>query len=100
MSAPAYPFVPRSTAHLRPGQFWSIPLDGGRFACGRVLQLKIESGKIDRRLFLAGLMDWVGDSAPTAESIAGRGVVAQGGVHIKTIGEDAGAILGLRLLGA
>src|SRR5262249_10570900 len=37
---PTYPFVPRSTAYLRPGQFWAIPLSDGRFACGRVLALK------------------------------------------------------------
>jgi hypothetical protein len=32
-----YPFVPRSNAKFRPGQFWAIPLPDGRFACGRVL---------------------------------------------------------------
>jgi hypothetical protein len=31
-----YPFVPQSTAGLEPRQFWSIPLDNGRFACSAV----------------------------------------------------------------
>src|SRR5262249_32527133 len=70
-----YPFVPKSTATLEPGQFWSIPLDNGRFACGRVIQLRIENGMRDSRLFLAGLMDWWGRKPPTAERIAGCGVI-------------------------
>jgi hypothetical protein len=93
---PAYPFVPKSKAYLEPGHFWSIPLRDGGYGCGRVLQLWMESGKCNRRLFLAGLMNWVGDDPPTAEAIAGRGVLDQGIVHIKTIAENAGEVLGLR----
>ena len=37
---PKYPFEPRSNVHLRPGQFWGVPLSDGRWACGRVLAVK------------------------------------------------------------
>src|SRR5262245_35860404 len=94
-----YPFVPRSTSRLAPGQFWSFPLLGGRFACGRVLQLRHEpNGKRDPRIFVAGLMDWVGSSSPTFESIAGRPLLAHGGAHILAITANGGEILGLRPL--
>lgn len=91
-----YPFVPKSTAKLEPGQFWSIPLENGRFACGRVIQLRIENGKRDSRSFLAGLMDWWGRKPPTADRIAGCGVIVQGGTDIKTIQATGGQVLGFR----
>ena len=91
-----YPFIAKSTATLEPGQFWSIPLGDGRFACGRVIQLRLEDGKRDSRTFLAGLMDWWGRKPPTAERIAGCGVVEQGGASIKTITATGGKILGFR----
>ena len=34
-----YPFVPKSTSSLVPGQFWALPLSDGSFGCGRVVQL-------------------------------------------------------------
>lgn len=61
---PAYPFEPKSNAHLKPGQFWGVPLTDGRWACGRVLATKIESDDYfvgNARTFLAALMDWVGE---------------------------------------
>ncbi|MFE4352462.1 hypothetical protein [Peribacillus butanolivorans] len=56
--------------------------------------------KEDKRSFLAGLMDWVGESPPTAESIAGKKTLKQGDVHIKTILETGldGMIMGYRSL--
>src|SRR5262249_30056707 len=91
-----YPFVPKSTAYLEPGHFWSIPMRSGRFACGRVIQLRIENGKRDSRMFLAGLMDWTGNLPPTSDAIAGCGVNSQGAAHVKTIGENNGEVLGFR----
>ncbi len=94
-----YPFVPKSTSLLRPGQFWAIPLDDGRFGCGRVLSLKIdELGQVDRTMFLAGVMDWIGELAPTANNLAGVKVHDLGAAHIKTILKTGGSILGLREL--
>src|SRR5689334_1475440 len=98
MAPTKYPFVPKSTASLEPGQFWSIPLQSGRFACGRVLQLKEIRGRRDSRIFLAGLLDWVGSEPPTSDSISRRRAVEQGEVHVKTIHENGGQILGCRPL--
>lgn len=94
-----YPFIPKSTVDLAPGQFWSFPLLGKRFACGRVLQLRYKSdGKQDSKVFLAGLLNWVDSSPPTYESIANCSLLAHGGAHIKAITENAGEVLGLRPL--
>lgn len=93
-----YPFIPKSTAHLEPGQFWSIPLNNGRFACGRVMQLAFWGGKKDTRWFLAGLANWVGKEPPSATSIAGCVVMAQGAAHIGVIRDYQGLILGHRSL--
>ena len=64
--APGYPFVPKSNAYLRAGQFWAVPLSDGRFGCGRVLDVP-KSGDLhvpaNSRMFLAGLLDWVGSRA-------------------------------------
>ena len=49
-------------------------------------------------MFLAGLLDWVGNSPPEYDSIAGREVLEQGMAHVKTIVENMGAILGYRPL--
>jgi len=99
MSSIAYPFIPKSTKTLVPGQFWAVPLPDGRFACGRVITLRPkEDGKVDLRQFLAGLLDWVGTQPPTSESIAGRRTLEQGGAHIKTILATGGSILGHRPL--
>lgn len=96
-----YPFAPKSTKALAPGQFWAVPLSDGRFACGRVITLKPkEDGKVDLRGFLAGLLDWVGTQPPTSESIAGCRTLEQGGVHIKAVLETGGSILGYRSLDA
>jgi hypothetical protein len=89
-----YPFVPKSTAYLIPGQFWSIPLTNGRFACGRVLELHPKQ----TRGFLAGLLNWTGDIPPSSERIAGCQTIDQGEVHICVIGNNGGEILGWRPL--
>ena len=60
---PKYPFEPKSNAHLRPGQFWGVPLSNGRWTCGRVLSMKTEADDYfpgNSQLFLAALMSWHG----------------------------------------
>lgn len=93
-----YPFVPGSTNELEPGHFWSIPLANGSFACGRVLQMEVVNGQRARKRFLAGLLDWHSSNKPDYDSIAGSQVIAHGEVHIKTIQENGGEVLGLRPL--
>jgi hypothetical protein len=98
-----YPFRPGSTRVLRLGQFWALPLRGSGYGCGRVLDLP-ESGVPDRpgqrTLFVAGLLDWTDTAPPTTDSIAGAGLVDFGQVHIKTVHETGGVVLGERVLEA
>ncbi|MFK7885243.1 MAG: hypothetical protein AB8G16_00130 [Gammaproteobacteria bacterium] len=95
-----YPFVPKTTKYLRPGQFWDIPLTNGLYACGRVLQLKYENGSRNTRQFLAALMDWCGAEPPSTDELAGAGILASGQTHVKTIAHSGSEILGLRELEA
>ena len=90
--------MPKSTASLRPGQFWSVPLSSGRFACGRVLQLGGEALPSQSRCFFGGLHNWVGVEPPTSASIAGAGFLAFGAMHIRAITRIGGEILGMRAL--
>lgn len=93
---PTYPFEPRSNRYLSPGQFWGIELADGLFACGRVLDIDPKS----RVEFLAGLMDWCGDSPPTSDAIAGTSLVELGTAHVKTIVHTGRMLLGCRPLKA
>ena len=89
------PFAPKSTSYISPGQFWSIPLSGGRFGCGIVLALVMNrEGTIDTRLFLAGLLEWIGDSPPVATVIQNSRVIATRFAHIKTIQMAGGELIG------
>ena len=94
----SYPFRPKSTSFLEPGQFWAVPLGGGGFGCGRVLQLGGSEIGTKRTAFFGGLQDWIGDAPPTSESIAGTRVVRFGIMHLKAITEVGGEILGVRPL--
>jgi hypothetical protein len=79
---PDYPFLPKTNAAMAPGQFWSIPLSDGRFACGRVIRIDRTAKYGARTMFVGGLLDWVGAEPPTAESIAGRPVLEMGNAHV------------------
>lgn len=98
MSRRHYPLLPKSTRSLTPGDFWAVPLPGGRYACGRVIQVAGDRLVSPMRAFFGGLHDWVSDAPPTPSAIAGRSIVAWGVMHIKTITETGGEILGNRSL--
>jgi hypothetical protein len=94
-----YPFVPKTNAHLAAGQFWSIPLSDGRFACGRVLRVDREVKTYGARaMFVGALLDWVGTEPPTSDAIAGRSVLQVCRAYVRTISEPGGAVLGERPL--
>ena len=80
--------------HLRPGQFWSVPLSDGRFGCGRVLGVDRAPGYGSRTWFLGAVLDWVDAEPPTAEAISGAPVLEVGHAHIDVITSDGGVILG------
>ena len=79
---------------MKLGQFWSVPLSDGRFACGAVAAVRIEDGKRERRSFLAGLVDWCGVAPPREAEISGRPLLDIAFAHIKTITTTGGEILG------
>jgi hypothetical protein len=93
-----YPFEPKSIARLQAGQFWAVPLPDGRHACGRVLHVPgtADSLYLNSRIFLAGLMDWSGPEPPASQAIAGRGLLAQGRMHVAAIRDAGGLIIGQR----
>ncbi len=96
MAKGEYPLSPKSASSLLPGQFWDIPLSDGRHACGRVLA-RIPAGQSGSRMsFIAGLLDWVGTAPPTADTIAGAGVLDVGYAHVRAITSIGSAILGQR----
>jgi hypothetical protein len=84
------PYIPKTTASLQPGDFWSINLADGRYAAGRVLQV------IDRVTILGCVLDWSSDEPPTERSIAGAAFLAAGRMHIKTIADCGDGIRGNR----
>jgi hypothetical protein len=98
--AERYPFTPKSTAGLQLGQLWSIALPDGRYACGRVLATEVRGHAGSTRLSLSALLDWVADRPPTDDAIAARPVLAAGILHVKSIAECGGVILGRRPLEA
>jgi hypothetical protein len=90
-----YPFVPKSTARMKSGQFWGVPLSGQCFGCGVVLSIeKKANGQRDKRRFLAGLLDWTGRDKPSQAEISGRRVIAHGFADLKTVTENGGSLLG------
>lgn len=97
-----YPFEPRSTTYLKPGQFWEVPLSTGRFACGRVLFTAATPGVADmykdapKTAFVGGLLDWCGDHLPTADAIAGCRLIGMGRMHILAIRDTSSQIRGWR----
>jgi len=97
---PTYPLTPKTTAHLRPGQFWSIPLGDGRFGCGRVLRIGVDRPSGGRTRFIGAILDWVGDAPPSSEAIAGSSVLVVGNAHVRLISFGGGEILGERPLSA
>jgi hypothetical protein len=98
VQARRFTFTPKSTASLRPGDFWSVPLPGGRFGCGRVVALKRRGETGCRVMLIAGLLDWIDTTPPSMEAIRGRRSVAQGEIHLRAIWETGGNILGSRSL--
>lgn len=89
-----FPFEPRSTAYLRQGQYWSFQLSNGHFVCGIVLARTTSDGKLNRSLFLGGLLNWSGASLPTPSNLKSTGVLQSGFMHIRAIQRNGGEVQG------
>lgn len=89
-----YPFIPKSTTYLEPGQIWPIFLSNGKCACGVVLAKLQRNGGIERRVFYAGLLGWSGDAPPDSLSIKDCLIIKKGALHIKAISTIGSEIVG------
>ena len=98
--ATCYPFKPKSTAHIQPGDFWAVPISGGRYGCGRVIALREPGQTGSKSMLLVGLMNWIGHAPPQAGDLGGLKTVHQAQIHLRSILETGGAILGPRPLEA
>jgi hypothetical protein len=79
-----FPFLPKSNARLMPSDFWGIKIAPSTYAAGRIIELPWQhEGGSDRRMFLAGLMDWCGHAPPTSDVLANRIVLEQGDMHVR-----------------
>ena len=95
-----YPLTPKTTAHLRPGQFWSIPMSDGRFGCGRVLRADTGSATGGRTRFIGAILDWVETLLLTRRRSRGARCSPSGMRTSGSISFGGGAILGERPLSA
>jgi hypothetical protein len=95
-----YPLVPKSAKTLRPGQYWAVPMQNGRFACGRVLQVGGSEVPTPTKAFFGALHSWVGSAAPNDQTELGSDLIQCGVMHVKSIVQTGGAILGERPLTA
>ena len=89
-----YPFIPKSTLHLVPGQYWPIQLSTGNYACGVVLAKLVRNDKVESRVFFAALLDWSSDNLPREESIRLCNHLEKGALHVKAISKANSQILG------
>jgi hypothetical protein len=82
----SYPFKPKSNSKLEPGQFWSIKLENGEYACGLVLSVPPRENRDTKTVFV-GLLSWHGKTKPTSEVLEGSNleIIDQGEAHVKTI---------------
>lgn len=88
----SYPFIPKTTERLQPGDFWGIALDDGRYAAGLVLQV------LNKVTILGAVLDWSNDQLPTAASIASSKILAAGRMHIRAIEQCGPGICGKKRL--
>lgn len=51
-------------------------------------------------MLLVGLMNWIGNSPPEADDLCGLGTIQQAQIHLRSILETGGKILGHRSLDA
>jgi len=79
---------------MPPGSFWDIPLENGYYGAGIVLERCPRQRQGHTRMFLAGLLDWIGKDIPTERDILSTGVAAQGFAHLYAVTKNKGMIRG------
>lgn len=88
-SAEEYPFAPKSTSRLLPGQFWSVRRDDERFGVGVVLGVPTPETAphhaTNRRIFTAGLLDVVLDEHAAPSDLDDARLMDWGYAHVRSI---------------
>lgn len=90
-----YPFMPKSNAYLEPGMFWPVALEGGQFASGVVLGVPKRPDPhqpANSRIFVAGLLDWLGSSSPSEDDLQTAQLLDWGTAHVRSIDLTSGEV--------
>ncbi|QIZ83957.1 hypothetical protein HF888_06825 [Bermanella marisrubri] len=97
MSKVMYPITPTKASEIKEGEYFYIPLNDGRFACGRILLIEKKNGR-KTKLLLVGLHDWSGSKHPSQVDIHECPIIEQGVLHINSISHVGGEIIGFKPL--
>jgi len=89
-----YPYIPKSNKFLEVGEYWPIKLENQLFAYGVVL--KVPDYNDARKMFLAGLINWIGTTNPSEENFDNKPVHIKeyADAHIKTIMSKGEKLIG------
>lgn len=82
MPSRSFPFSPRSTASLEVGDLIAVPCEPSGWACLQVVDVQ-RRGPGARTSFVAGVLPWHGDTAPTRTDVAGLAATEHGLVRIE-----------------
>lgn len=88
-----FPFSPRSAADLDLGDYWVVALPSGDLGVLQVRDLQ-KTGPGARTAFVAGVVEWRGDHAPSPGELEGRRVLAQGLTRIEVFTEGGAQVVG------
>lgn len=97
MNKHMYLFIPAKASEISEGDFYFIPLSDGSYACGRILAFQKKNGRKTQRV-LVGLHDWSGKQHPTHSDIHESPIIEQGVMHINSINQVGGNIIGCKAL--
>jgi hypothetical protein len=78
----SFPFAPRSTQSLEPGDLIAVPCEPSGWACLQVIDVR-RSGPGARTTFVAGVLPWRGDGPPTRQAVSRLGASEMGLVPIE-----------------
>lgn len=86
MAGRSFPFSPRSTQLLEPGDLIAVPCEPSGWACLQVIDVR-RTGPGARTSFVAGVLPWRGDVPPTRQAVSGLAAREQGLVPVEVFTE-------------
>lgn len=89
----SFPLSPRSTSQLEAGDIIAVPREPTGWACLVVVEVQ-RRGPGARSTFIAGVVDWLGESPPREQDVAELPVVAQGLTRMEIFTEGGLAVVG------